>query len=87
MRKKAQGMPMNLIIIAAILLIVLVVILFIFTGRAKDFTKGVESCEAKGGECVYEGHNNYPCEGPSVFGTDCKERFPYEEKVKCCITI
>lgn len=49
--RKGQGLSLNIIIIAVIALLVLVVIVFIFTGRARTFTKGVESCESKGGVC------------------------------------
>jgi hypothetical protein len=48
---KAQGMPLNVIIIAVIALLVLIVLVFIFTGKSTLFKKGVESCEGKGGIC------------------------------------
>ena len=41
--KKAQGISINTIIIAAIALIVLVVLVMIFTGRMGIFTKGVQT--------------------------------------------
>ncbi|MBW2992761.1 hypothetical protein KY345_06100, partial [Candidatus Woesearchaeota archaeon] len=44
-----QGLSLNIIIIAVIALLVLVVIVFIFTGKSRMFTKGVASCESKGG--------------------------------------
>lgn len=60
MNKKAQGLSMNTIIIAAIALIVLVVIVAIFTGRLGLFSKGVNEmttcqqiCDARG----YEGRS------------------------------
>ena len=40
--KKAQGLPMNTIVIAAIVLVVLVVIVLIFTGGIGGWTKDVE---------------------------------------------
>ncbi len=43
--KKAQGLSLNTIIIAAIVLIVLVVLWAIFTGRMGVFTKGVKDIE------------------------------------------
>ena len=49
--KKAQGLPLNIIIIAIILLIVMAVVIFIFLGGARDFDKGLKNCEAKGGVC------------------------------------
>ena len=48
MRKKAQGMSINVIIIAAIGLAVLVVLFAIFTGRLNIFSTGISktaSCE------------------------------------------
>ena len=39
---KAQGMPINVIIVAAISLIVLVVLVAIFTGRIGGLNKGID---------------------------------------------
>ena len=50
--KKGQGLPMNTIVIAAIVLIVMVVLILIFTGRMGGFTQDIQQCTAKGGECV-----------------------------------
>ena len=49
--KKAQGISINVIIIAAIALAVLVILFAIFTGRLGKFSKGLESCENLGGDC------------------------------------
>lgn len=43
MKKKAQGISINVIIIAAIALIVLVVLIAVFTGRFGMFAAGVRS--------------------------------------------
>ena len=55
MNKKAQGISINVIIVAAIALIVLVVLIAIFTGRLGSFSRGVtettscdQICEARG---------------------------------------
>lgn len=40
-KKKSQGLPLNTIIIAAIVLIVLIVLWAIFTGRMGEFTGGI----------------------------------------------
>ena len=45
MNKKAQGLSLNVIILAAIAIIVLVVMVVIFGGRMKLFGKGVSLCE------------------------------------------
>tara|TARA_Y100000310_G_scaffold312687_1_gene360239 strand:+ start:35 stop:292 length:258 start_codon:yes stop_codon:yes gene_type:complete len=44
MRKKAQGLPLNVIIIAVIVLVVLVVIWVIFTGRLTTFSEQLNEC-------------------------------------------
>jgi len=49
--KKAQGISMRFIIIAALAMIVLLVMIIIFSGRIKLFEKGAENCIAKGGKC------------------------------------
>jgi hypothetical protein len=49
--KKAQGLPMNVIVIAALVLLVLIVLAIIFGGKVKEFGAGVSSCKAKGGDC------------------------------------
>ena len=43
--KKAQGLSMRVIIIAALALIVLVVLIFIFTGRIGSFGKGIDDTQ------------------------------------------
>ena len=47
--KKAQGISMTTIIVAAICLIVLVVIIIIFTGNINTWGSDVKSCQARGG--------------------------------------
>jgi len=54
MNKKGQGLPLNVIIIAAIVLIVLVVLWAIFTGRMGVFSKGLTDV-TKGGTCEEAG--------------------------------
>ena len=49
MRKKAQGLSLNVIIIAAIALLVLVILAVIFMGRLGVFRKGSGDCETLGG--------------------------------------
>ncbi len=52
MNKKAQGMSLNVIIIAALGLLVLVVLAIIFTGRTGVFVKESDKCGYQGGRCV-----------------------------------
>ena len=49
--KKGQGLPMNTIVIAAIVLIVMVVIIYIFVGGMSQTTTKLGSCAEKGGQC------------------------------------
>ena len=76
--RKSQGLPMNVIIIAAIVLIALIVIIAVFTGRFGIFSKNMKSCEMNGGNCVKPGE----CENAPV-DFECPEG---KEKKVCCIT-
>ena len=49
MAKKAQGLSMNVIIIAAIALLVLVVLAIIFIGRMGKTTESIDACQ---GQCI-----------------------------------
>jgi len=62
---KAQGLPLNVIIIAVIALLVLVVIVWIFSGKTSQFTKGIATCESKGGKC-FDTYDNCIATGPYV---------------------
>lgn len=46
---KAQGLSINVIVIAAIVLVVLIVLIAVFSGGIERFTKGIEACK---GRCV-----------------------------------
>jgi len=50
-KRRAQGLSFTVIVVAALVLIVLVVILAVFTGNFGKFTKDIESCALKGGNC------------------------------------
>ena len=49
MSKKAQGMPMNVIIIAVLALLVLVILAVIFIGRMGGTARNIDQCK---GNCV-----------------------------------
>jgi hypothetical protein len=49
--KKAQGLSMTTIIIAALALLVLVVLALIFSGRMRVFGTETKACRNLGGEC------------------------------------
>ena len=55
---KAQGISINVIIIAAIALAVLVVLFAIFTGRLSLFGKGLKDTETSTLSCVCGGTQN-----------------------------
>ncbi len=58
LHKKAQGLPLNVIIIAAIALLVLVVLAVIFLGRSGGFAESTKSCATQGGQCLEDCGNN-----------------------------
>ena len=87
--KKAQGMSLNVIIIAALGLLVLVVLAIIFTGRSGIFVKEIERCT---GSCVatkevctgvYSRVVNQGCD----LNNDNKLHINVEEDGYCCVTV
>jgi hypothetical protein len=61
MNKKAQGLSISTIVIAALAILVLVVLAVIFTGKAGLFSKTVSTdCQVNGGVCKVS------CEGDLV---------------------
>lgn len=82
--RKAQGLSLNTIIIAAIGLAVLVILFAVFTGRIGNFNEGVDSaqrnilscnaiCDAAGFDSGDELGQNQQCAGSvrSSSGGDC----------------
>lgn len=53
-KKKAQGISLNVIIIAAIALLVLVILSVVFLGRTRNFTETVADCRSANGQVVAE---------------------------------
>ena len=85
---KSQGMPVNVIIIAALALIVLVVLAAIFTGKLRIFSTTLESCAAKQGEC--DVGPLCPTNKAMVTGTNCPETAQDKQSPKkgiCCVTV
>lgn len=69
---KAQGMPLNVIVIAVILLFVMVIILAIFKFNVGKFSKDVQSCAAKTGRCLTEdSQGNCPNNEFKIEGVQC----------------
>ncbi len=90
MAKKAQGMSVNVIIIAALALLVLVILSIIFLGRMGIFTGSIKECEKNGGICTTsacgEGDaEDYPTPYRAwvCLGSDGKP----DPSMNCCIKI
>jgi hypothetical protein len=85
LKKRAQSMSMNTVIIAALALIVLIVLIVIFSGKMNIFGKGTSSCTSQGGTCTSQGvtyakecleKGTCQCNGENeafVRGTDCEK--------------
>ena len=92
MNKKAQGISINTIIIAAIALAVLVVLFAIFTGRLGIFSKGVQETTNCRQSCNAAGYNPELTKTASESGSCDSDTFPllgaYEVdngvRMKCC---
>jgi hypothetical protein len=50
--KKAQGMSINMIVVAAIALLVMVILIAIFSSQMGDFGEQKDNCIAQGGACT-----------------------------------
>jgi hypothetical protein len=86
---KAQGLSMNVIVIAVIALIIMVIIIAIAGGKLKLFGKTASSCEQKGGSCI--GNTNNPSkEGTKICGDQNKIFLPgtdCQESEVCCVEL
>lgn len=78
---KAQGLPINVLIIAIIAIAVLIILFFIFFGGINKFQTGLSDCKSKGGsDCV--NLSNETCkEGEQPIPSICKGG------LACCIPI
>jgi len=84
--RKAQGISINMIIIAVLALIVLIVVVAIFTGRIKIFSGTLESCRAKQGQC----ESGAICpENKAQVAAKCPETEEEKKQQKniCCIQV
>ena len=85
--KKSQGMPINIIVIAAIALAVLVVLIVIFTGGIGKTSENLGSCVTKGGICADDPLLQGKCgDGysiPLIVSGACQNTKPV--KNLCCI--
>jgi hypothetical protein len=87
-KKKAQGMPITVIIIAVLALLVLVILALVFTGGLSKWLTKTSDCENKGGMCAFtcgsaaEGTEEFPTEYSEWTCPD-KDTQPQ----KCCVKI
>ena len=91
MKKKGQGLSMNLIVVAAIAMIVLVVVIMIFVGRTGRFAKSTDLCP---GTCLEESEVATLCSGEvnGVFkqvssSYSCSQSDIDQGRTKCCISV
>ena len=83
--KKAQGMSINVIIIAVLALLVLVVLAFIFTGKIGKFSTTTANCESiAGNKCDYA-----PCQSGYVQDNSrgCFDSSNQPTGEVCCIPV
>ncbi|MBC8444231.1 hypothetical protein H8D83_01465 [Candidatus Woesearchaeota archaeon] len=83
MDKKAQGLSLNTIIIAALVLLVLVILAVIFTGRMGQWGTETNNCEKQGGICTEEcgdGFTQHPIW--KCYDSDNK----VDPDMSCCLT-
>ncbi len=76
MKTKAQGLPINVIILLVIGLAVLVVLTVMFTQSSSIFSKTALTCESKGGKCVAEKACQYE---------ETYFKCPKKDEPVCCI--
>ena len=88
MFRKAEGLSLNIIVIAAIALLVLVVLSVVFIGKTGVFVKESDDCQNKGGRCADPGVS---C---GMVGTNVEDyKTPYSawkcpnEGETCCIGV
>ena len=85
--KKAQGLPMNTIVIAALVLVVMIVLILIFTGNIGGWRGDVEKTETSAmarAKCI--GKMGQVMEGITCPGTHNKEGVTgLGENLVCCI--
>ena len=89
LKKRAQSISINTIVVAAIALVVMVLIVVIFTGNLTRWRISTDKCESRNGVCIdindvkdrcsgdYQKTTNYPC-----FDDEGK----VDSKQVCCIS-
>lgn len=88
MNKKAQGISLNVIIIAAIALLVLVVLSVILLGRMGQFGEQSQNCENKGGRCATTCGIGDAADYPTPYPAwQCTKEQKEAGRGNCCIKI
>ena len=80
--RRAQGLSLNVIIIAVICIAVLVIILVMLVGRSRIFGEATTDCPSKGGSCeIGEGDKGDDCPFgmTKIFGARCEDGYV------CCL--
>jgi len=78
-KRNAQGLSMNVLIMATMAIIVLVVLIAIFSNQSGKSIKTLESCEGRGGKCEFSSD----CSGGLKLDfKECKK----DNKI-CCVKI
>lgn len=94
--KKAQGLPIQTIIIFAILLIVAIILMVFFSGKFGFFSRTLGTCPAQDGECRYvvnTGADSGKCDDKrpvNVITSDCPDSSGVKNSSKggpCCIAV
>ncbi len=80
MIKKAQGMSLNVVVIAALVVLVLVILSVILLGRMGVFTMDLNKCK---GECM----QSYCDEGYSEISGNCYDGNEIDPSLKCCVEL
>ena len=91
MRKKAQGLPLNVIVMAVLALVVLIVLVLIFRGQVGVFNQGT-SCDARGGNCLTTFSEATKCSGEyiQIYTQECIQvggSNPGKKPGQCCIPL
>ncbi len=87
MNKKAQGISINIVIVAAVALLVLVILSVIFMGRMGTFSATSKDCVAQGGKCFVktDGCGSGTTPGDNAFTTEYSTWTCSDTAQVCCI--
>ena len=82
--KKGQATVLRILVIAVLLLVVLSIMIIFFTGKFRLFSKGLVSCEARGGVCKEKPCSEYGM--ATIKNSDCP-KITNETRPYCCIPV